>query len=143
MPGEIAEQVLIFVDERLPGGGEPLVESRRVPDGEPGEESGHLVCGCPSWVRVDRETELHHVTLDRTGKLDPVPAGQDHFAGAFADMLERLAQGGPRLGFRRLAPQQPRQLLPGMRAAFQGEEGKQSELLRAERRRDQPPAQGE
>ena len=30
-----------------------------------------------------------------------------------------------------------------MRAAFQGEEGKQSELLRTERRRDQAPAHGE
>src|SRR5580765_1331162 len=98
MAGEVAEQVLIFMDERLPGGGQPLVESRRVADGEPGEKAGHIERGCPSWIRMDRDTEPQHVTVDRVRKLDPLAAGQDHVAGSVADVLQRLAQGGPRLG---------------------------------------------
>jgi hypothetical protein len=126
---------VVLPEERGPSGGHPFLEQRRAPDREALQERRHREAGCPGRLALDGIPELEHVARERIGQFDHVPVGVECRPQRLTELLERLAEGGPGLGFRGVSPEQPGQRLAGMGPRLEDREREQPHRFGAQRGR--------
>jgi hypothetical protein len=121
------------------GGGDPLIELGSVPYGEAREKAGDVGRECPLGLLSDESAEFHHLALDWSGQLDDRSIAADDLTQIGSEVFQGLPEGGARLGFGRFAPEEPGQLLPGVRSRLEHQVGEERETLGPWLRRERTP----
>jgi hypothetical protein len=87
----------------------------------------------------DESAELQHLAPDWSGQLDDRSIAADNLAQVGSEVFQGLPERGAGLGFGRFAPEEPRQLLPGVRSRLEHQVGKEGENLGSRLRRYRAP----
>ncbi len=128
--GQAADRLAPPLHQGLPFPHPPVLECRRVAQGNAAEESIYGVVRGPLRLVLGRLEERFHVALDRSAQLDRLAVHVQRVGYQGSQPLQRLPEGSARGGFGRITPEQRGELLARVGAGFERQISEQGEPFR-------------